>query len=258
MASLMQNRGLRQSRAAFLADETQGMFDTGDIRGADALAADAPLTVRPDAQRMWSITAGLTHEVALMAPGRHGALIFASGTKPGGGWRNGAIAQEEDVCMHGTWGLQAEHAGPGFYGDEATAGLGPDAVLMAEGAWLIHPNQFALGGPVSVVFGAVAAPNRHHSAVRDLPSEALEEVLARRLRTAFDAWADRDVPTVVAGAIGCGVFCWAGDASARALIRGLVHSRWGGRLILAMPDPVLAATFSKALTEAFGPATKLR
>lgn len=240
--TLLSNKSLRQSRAVFLAEETTALFESGDFGPAQVVDASAPLQpVKREQPLTVDIVAATSEVVAAGLPKNHGVLIFASSTKPGGGWRNGAVAQEEDVSLHSTWGYQAEQAPAGFYGE--TQGMGPDTILVADGAWLIHPDQYLMGQPAPAVFVAVAAPNRQAKHVQEQPLNELRDALARRLRTAFDAWHDKGVSTVIAGAIGCGVFRWKGEESAKALKMALESSRWNGRLVLAMPDPQLALTF---------------
>lgn len=244
--SLMKNKALRASRATFLTEETMALFESDDYRPAMPIDASHPLVkAQRPAPLSVEIVAAPTEKAAMALPKNHGVLIFASSTKPGGGWRNGAVAQEEDVSLHSTWGYQAEKAEPGFYGD--TNGLGPDKILVADGAWIIHSDQYRMSQPSPAVFVAVAAPNRQSEAVRNVPTPELIQALAKRLRTAFDAWHERGVTTVIAGAIGCGVFRWKGEDSARALRLALEATPWSGQLILAMPDPNLAVAFRVAL-----------
>jgi uncharacterized protein (TIGR02452 family) len=243
---LLTNKALRASRATFLTEETMALFETDDYRPAVPVDASHPLQATAAIPKLsLEIASASSEEVAMGLLKNHGVLIFASSTKPGGGWRNGAVAQEEDVSLHSTWGYQAEKAEAGFYGD--TQGLGPDKVLAADGAWLVHTDQYRLGQPVPAVFIAVAAPNRQVEAVREKAVDVLVEALAKRLRTAFDVWHEKGVETVIAGAIGCGVFRWKGEDSARALRLALESTPWRGRLILAMPDPNLGVTFRLAL-----------
>ena len=82
--------------------------------------------------------------------------------------------------------------------------------------------------------------------------ESRRSTLPKRLRTAFDVWHEKGVTTVIAGAIGCGVFRWKGEDSARALRLALESTPWRGRLILAMPDPNLGVTFRLALDSLAG------
>ena len=243
--SMMSSKTLRQSRATFLAKETQRLIEEGEISPAQVIDASAPLVPNPDAKWSLEVTSKSSEQLAPTILGRHGVLVFASSTKPGGGWRNGAVAQEEDVSLHSTWGYQAEEAPGGFYGD--TNGMGPDAILLADGRWVMHPDQYLLTPFPAVTFIAVAAPNRQSAHVRDVGVPQLQERLAKRLRTAFDAWEEAGVETVVAGAIGCGVFRWRGQDSAEAMRLALESTRWSGRLILAMPDKELALTFEKVL-----------
>jgi uncharacterized protein (TIGR02452 family) len=201
-----------------------------------------------------------SHSAAYHLEGLAGVLIFGSSTKPGGGWLNGAKAQEEDISLASTWGEQARRAPAGFYGSrEGLGGVGPDKALIAEGLWLRTPAGGVPEAPRRVIFAGVAAPNLTNPDTAGLPAGERCDRLARRLAAALAGWADAGVQTVVMGAIGCGVFQWEGADSARALRLALNHHRTvAGSLphvVLAMPDARLAQAFQTVLA---APATKAR
>lgn len=249
----------RRDRAAQILSKTQNLLSDGDIKPAQLL--DAPARKWGDDRRHEAqFVASYSQEAAMAASGGNaagangivGVMIFGSARKPGGGWKNGAKAQEEDISLSSTWGLQAEKAPTGFYG--TTNGLGTDQVLMARGLWLRDAN----GVPcrVAVDFAGVAAPNLNAPEVKDLPMPQLIDHLARRLTAALDAWKARGVDTLVLGAIGCGVFGWKGEDSAKALRMALNTTTWKGHLILAMPDPELERAFRNVLGD--NPAERYR
>lgn len=240
-----QNRDLRRSRAAFLQEETQRLLDEGDLSPARLVDASAQLSLDNPTPVSLEFKSEFSQMVSQSHFGKNGVMIFGSAEKPGGGWLNGAIAQEEDVSLLSTWGTQAAKAPAGYYG--TTQGMGEDNVLVADGAWVISTDEYLLTPFTPVSFVGVAAPNRRAEAVRDEPAPKLIDHLARRLRTAFDAWHEAGVPTVIGGAIGCGVFKWPPEESAQALLLALRSTPWRGHLILAMPDYGFVQAFEKVL-----------
>ncbi len=239
------NKELRQRRALFLQEETERLLLDQELSPADLIDASAPLSLDNDIPVELEITSALSQYVSQALFQHNGVMIFASAQKPGGGWLNGAIAQEEDVSLLSSWGQQATKAPAGYYG--TTDGLGEDNILAAKGLWIIHTDEYLLNPFKPVSFIGVAAPNRRNPAVRDLPKEQLIGHLARRLRTAFDAWHAQNVKVVIGGAIGCGAFQWPANQSAEALFQALRSTAWRGQLILAMPDSNFAQAFEKVL-----------
>lgn len=244
----MQTKEERRNRAQRVKSAALSMMDQKTIQPAALLGVPTQLTQK-NALPAIEFVSSFSQDAAFSVPhATVGVLIFCSYRKPGGGWENGAKAQEEDVSLASTWAVQAAAASPGFY--ESNDGMGADQVLLAQGYWLYDVNGVPLSPPVSVSFGGVAAPNRQVEAVRQKSSTEIIDVLAKRLTGMFNAWHDAGVQTVVSGAIGCGVFEWKGEDSAESLKQALGATRWKGRLILAMPDPKLEQAFKSVLLPA--------
>lgn len=240
-----QDRAYRSRRAEFLKHETEGLLNEGDLLPAELISAQAPLSLDNDTPVSIEIKGAFSQMVAQSLFQKNGVLIFGSAQKPGGGWLNGAIAQEEDVSLLSSWGTQAAKAPAGYYG--TTNGLGEDNILVAEGVWIMSTDEYLLTPFKPVSFVGVAAPNRKAEGVRDEPRAKLIDHLARRLRTAFDAWHERGISVVIGGAIGCGVFKWPPAESAEALVLALRSTPWRGELILAIPDFDMSQAFEKVL-----------
>lgn len=187
-----------------------------------------------------------TNEACLSVPSKSlGALVFGSATRPGGGWRNGAVAQEEDVSLASTWGLQAEKAPEGFY--KTQKGWGSDSCLAAKGVYLFDTYGHALSDPRPCLFISIAAPNQKIPEMKKHPKERLIEALEKRLLAALNHWAGENIQTVVVGAIGCGVFEWDPKDSAEAYKRALQKSKFQGELVFALPDPTFREVFEEKL-----------
>lgn len=217
---------------------------------------DAPLALFGNAHpvNIGSLFPGYSQPAALSLEGTVGVLIFGSSTKPGGGWRNGAKAQEEDISLHSTWGVQAEAAPAGFYtASRDLGGIGPDKVLLAHGYWLLDVHGNKLATPRPVVFADVAAPNRGHPKASSIAPQQHIDHLARRLAGALIGWQHAGVSDVVMGAIGCGVFKWPVAESATALRMAFNHVRALGnpmpQLHLALPDESMRGIFTHTLHE---------
>lgn len=229
-------------------------------------ASPPPLLARPiDCVSQTTLEAVLEDRLASMSSSEAfsphppsaqlGVLVFGSATRPGGGWRSGAKAQEEDVALHSTWGIQAEQAPPGFYVRDK--GLGPHAILQADGFWLEDSHGFPLGSPLPCSFISIAAPNRQIPAVASMPYPQLQQLVYDRLMLAMDVWQKQKLSTVVLGALGCGVFEWSPEKMAQVMARVLHDTSFQGQVKLALPDPIIKDVFEKILSlSSFSPAPR--
>lgn len=239
----------RKAQALRVQARTNTMIENGAIKSAHVAPVDISLTACRNKTPI-QIDPDFSQQVAMRQSGKVGVLIFGSATKPGGGWLNGAKAQEEDISLASTWGTQASMA-RGFYENtKGLGGLGPDKVLIAQGAWLTDAHGAFLSTPSPVVFAGIAAPNLKNPETARLPQRVLTQHLAQRLATALEEWRKLGVDCAVMGAIGCGVFEWDPKDSALALKMALSHHYGAGgtiEIVLAMPDPKFAQIFSDTL-----------
>ncbi|BCM93873.1 hypothetical protein IAD21_05768 [Abditibacteriota bacterium] len=135
------------------------------------------------------------------------ALNFASAKSVGGGWRNGARAQEECLCRGSSLSLCLE-ANLDFYHfhRERGGGLYSDWMMLSSDVPVFRgdePEEALLDNFWTTSFLTAAAPNRkaiHWNTERILPvfEARIHKVLAIALENKFDA--------VVLGAWGCGAF----------------------------------------------------
>lgn len=197
------------------------------------------------------MTAGATGKVAV--------LNYASARNPGGGYLNGAQAQEESLCrgsaLHATL-LRA----PDFYAHHRAerSALYTDRVIHSPGVPVFRDDRGRLlEAPYLAGFLTSPAPNA--GVVRRRDPE-----LAPRIRTALASRAERvlEVAAVsgyrrlVLGAWGCGVFMNdpAEVVSAfRALLRG--DGRFAGhfeQIVLGIPDRDPDSAVRAAFTREFG------
>jgi uncharacterized protein (TIGR02452 family) len=135
-------------------------------------------------------------------------LVFCSAKRPGGGWRGGAAAQEEQISLVSSWGVQAEES-QGFY-DRSVDWMGPHKAIAARGVWLAERPGEWLDDELSAVFVGVSAPNlawARESSQKVIPQK-IQEALAQRLALALEMAADAGCDALVGGLIGCGVFGW--------------------------------------------------
>ena len=135
-------RSPRRAQAQRVLALTQPMLQSGQILPAEARNAPETLISAPKARQSNNIRIiqDYSQPPAMACDGLVGVLIFGSSSKPGGGWLNGAKAQEEDISLTSTWGAQASLAPAGFYDDrKGLGGLGPDKALLAKGYSRRHP-----------------------------------------------------------------------------------------------------------------------
>jgi uncharacterized protein (TIGR02452 family) len=158
-------------------------------------------------------------------------LNFASAKNPGGGFLNGAHAQEEGLARSS--GLYASlRAGREFYDFHRAQGdlLYSDHMIYSPGVPVFRDDSGALlEEPYDVAFLTSAAPNR--GALRDpAAADRIPGVLAERAAKVLAAAHANGHRRLVLGAWGCGVFR-NDPAEVAGAFAGLLHGdgRFAGR-----------------------------
>ncbi|MEU6231466.1 TIGR02452 family protein [Kitasatospora sp. NPDC047058] len=139
--------------------------------------------------------------------GRVGVLNFASARNPGGGYLRGARAQEEDLCRSALLYTCLLEASDYYAAHRASTDLryshrvivSPDVPVIrgADGGLLARPYP--------VTFLTSPAPNAGQLERRSAGAD-VRAVLAERALRVLAVAARHEIPTLVLGAWGCGVF----------------------------------------------------
>lgn len=212
------------------------------VAGTRLVLPDTPL---PEAAP-WSspTTVEVRHESSLAAARRLGpdtaCLVFASARNPGGGFLNGAQAQEEAIARSSSL-YATQTAVPEFYEHHRreTSLLYTDRVIVSPGTPVIRDDDgVLLAEPYPVTFLTAAAPNR--AAVERNQPEAANQVaatLARRAGRVLDVAAAHGSRRLVLGAWGCGVFGNDPDEVATTFAEALTSRPWFEHVAFAILDP---------------------
>lgn len=266
-------RGTARENEAIVAAGGYRLPDGHEVRIAEAVAASAdatrghgpdPLDVVPGTDRRTSfeVTGESSTEAARRltsaAPGPVAVLNFASARNPGGGYLNGAQAQEEALCrasalyttllrVPGHYAHHREDRSP-FYSDRVIHSPAVPVFRDDRGGLLREP--FAVG------FLTSPAPNAGVIARRS-PDEAhrIPAVLARRAERVLEVAVAGGYRRLVLGAWGCGVFR-NDPARVAGAFRGLLApgARFGGHfdeIVFAVLDRTGGGTTLGAFRTAF-------
>lgn len=244
----------RQVRAAIAADTDRlvlgGRF--GPVPASLHYPPDAPLPPpggigKSSVEVTSETTLAGTARLAAAAPDRVACLNFASATKPGGGYRSGAQAQEESLARASALAA-ALRAVPEFYKFHQSH---PDArysdrVIYSPEVPVFRDDSGRLIDPYPVSFLTAAAPN-----AGVLPAgEDLTPVLQRRAARVLGVAHRHGHRRLVLGAWGCGVFRNDPRQVAAVFAEHLSPSGgYGGRfdlVVFAVPDERNRAPFAAA------------
>ena len=194
------------------------------IEATHCYEPDEPLTSTAERTPM---TVEVTGESSVQAAqrlheqhgGTVGVLNFASARHPGGGYRTGARAQEEDLCRQSALYrclLQA----PGYYAAHRAAAdpVYSHRVICSPDVPVFRDHHYVpLAEPFPVTFLTCAAPNA--GVVAERCPERIPEIpgiFAARIARVLAVAARHEVDSLVLGAWGCGVFRNAPTDVARA------------------------------------------
>lgn len=138
------------------------------------------------------------------AKGKVIVLDFASFIHPGGGYANGAWAQEEALCSESNLYPILVSRKESFYDANRQYSRGG---LYTDRSLFVPDVVFARGGSVRKAGIIVtAAPNRIWALEHHRDQKEIDADLANRVSTVMAIAADQGCDTLVLGAFGCGVF----------------------------------------------------
>ncbi|WP_238016187.1 TIGR02452 family protein [Dactylosporangium sp. AC04546] len=237
-------------------DGPSGRVDLADdvaraVAGTRLHLPDDPLAPDPPVADT-ELTVEVTQESTLWAIRRLGGplavLVFASARNPGGGFRNGAQAQEESLARASAL-YPALLAAPGFYEHHRAD---PDLTYSDR---VIHSPAVPVfrgdrgepwARPVPVSFLTAAAPNRG-AIERNQPDRlaAVPDALFRRAGRVLDVAQLHGHRRLVLGAWGCGVFRNDPATVARAFAEQLKTPRGFTHVTFAVLDAATFAVFDR-------------
>ncbi|WBB60901.1 TIGR02452 family protein [Streptomyces sp. WMMC500] len=245
--------------AARAADGTR-MYGPGPVAGAGRAAADAP-RARPAEVTAETSLAAARRLVADGADGadRVGVLNFSSARNPGGGYVNGARAQEEELCRASAL-YPALLRAPEFYAAHRAdpSPFYTHRVIHSPAVPVFRDDAGALlAEPYAVDFLTSPAPNAGVIAQRT-PEETdrIPAALTGRAERVLEVAAVAGVTALVLGAWGCGVFR---NDPAQVAAAFRTHLEPGGRfagrfgrLVFAVWDRQPRSANREAFEAAFG------
>lgn len=258
-------RGIAQQTEQIVAAGTYRAPDGHEVSVAAAVEAarDGTRMYGPDAvpvppisaaETFFEVTGESSLEAARRLAGPVAVLNFASARNPGGGYLNGAQAQEEALCRASA--LYTCLLGAREFYDHHRAHRDPfytDRVIHSPGVPVFRDDRGRLlDEPYTVGFLTAAAPNA--GVVRRTAPERTGELphaLATRAERVLETAAAHGYRRLVLGAWGCGVF-QNDPAQVAGAFRGLLGP--GGRFASAFEHVVfgiLDRTPGSAVREAF-------
>ncbi len=137
-----------------------------------------------------------------------GVLNFASAKNPGGGFINGAMAQEESLAAsstlyrtlisHETYYRENRAQSSMIYTDYGI--YSPDVVFFRDGRFALTEN------PVKASVLTLPAVNMGQVMLKGEDIETAKQAMRRRMKLALAIFASQGAETLALGAYGCGVF----------------------------------------------------
>jgi uncharacterized protein (TIGR02452 family) len=135
-------------------------------------------------------------------------LNFASARHPGGGFENGAMAQEEDIAYRSS--LYASLRSQSKYYRESLnnlrKGLYFDKAVFTPGMVVIRDANYRLVDPWDCHCVSAPAPNRGAALRNGMSETAVQAAMLRRIQLVLAVMAQSGANDIVLGAYGCGVF----------------------------------------------------
>ena len=134
-------------------------------------------------------------------------LNFASSKNPGGGFTNGAMAQEEALCQASNlYSILSEHHDFYEYNENhLNRSLYSDGLIFTRDC-VFFRNKYKNTNPVLVDIITCPAPNFNAAKQKGVKTTEIESTMRRRLEQILKVAIDNNVRVLALGAFGCGVF----------------------------------------------------
>lgn len=186
-------------------------------------------------------------------------LNMANARSAGGGWRNGALAQEEDLCYRSSLFFSLKIR---FYPlEELDAIYSPNVVIIRKNtkegyAWLDTANPTSLPVVSAISMAALQNPERVRGEKHFMYKNSTDrELMKEKMRVILRIAAYNRRRKLVLGAFGCGAFynpreevanCWA------EVLREGEFKGWWETIVFAILVPPLPSKDEKTSLEVFG------
>jgi len=138
---------------------------------------------------------------AFQGTGKTACLNFASARKPGGGFLNGAMAQEEFLAYSSTL-YPTLIKFPEFYNQKHKDNTYSDTIIYSPNITFFRNSMLQLAPPIIADVITMAAPNA--SATRN--NITREDIFMHRIQKICTVARQEKVENLILGAWGCGVF----------------------------------------------------
>ncbi|MGO4546797.1 TIGR02452 family protein [Paenibacillus sp. 2TAB23] len=168
---------------------------------------------RPDAPQAKKTVANIATVQAILQlnearKSKIGVLNFASAKNPGGGFLNGAMAQEESLAASsGLYATQLCHEGYYLANRAFSSMMYTDYAIYSPDVVFFRDERFnLLEKPVTASVLTLPAVNYGQVILKGEDSKQAQKTMKDRMRLALTILAAKGDQTVVLGAYGCGVF----------------------------------------------------
>ncbi len=226
------------------------------VAGTRLYLPDDPVATPPSAR---AAQVSVTNESSLAAARRLGddvaCLVFASARNPGGGFRNGAQAQEESIARSSALYPCLRAAGDFYRFHRAQQTLTySDRVIYSPAVPVFRDDKgMLLPASCPVSFLTAAAPNRS-AVLRSQPhlADEIQGILVRRCDRVLQIAGAHGHRRIVLGAWGCGVFGNDPTTVAHAFATALSRNPWFDHVLFAVLDRQVSAPTYTAFADTFG------
>ncbi|MCD8366805.1 MAG: TIGR02452 family protein [Clostridiales bacterium] len=175
-------------------------------------------------------------------------LNLASATRPGGRTRDGASAQEEDLCRRTSLLLSLESEGAKRYYDYNNARktrMGSDGVMLSPNvAVLKDASSEMLAQPFPISVMSCAAP-MVRMGLEGMSQQAYEAMLCKRIQGMLLVAASQGYRHLILGAFGCGVYGNDAALVSDLFARGIREFSYAGKGSGALFDSIRFAVLCR-------------